>query len=66
MLICKNFPLVRWCVTTVLNHTSASAAVADAYARMSQVMADNAVAADAQEGIDAFLSKREPQWQHRR
>ena len=22
---CKNFPLVRWCVTTVLNHTSASA-----------------------------------------
>ena len=40
--------------------------VADAYARMSQVMADNAVAADAQEGIDAFLTKREPQWQHRR
>ena len=35
--------------------------VADAYARMSQVMADNAVAADAQEGIDAFLTKR-PQW----
>ena len=25
-----------------------------------------AVAADAQEGIDAFLTKREPQWQHRR
>ena len=40
--------------------------VADAYARMSQVMADNAVAADAQEGIDAFLTKRQPQWQHRR
>lgn len=40
--------------------------VTDAYARMSQVMADNAVAADAQEGIDAFLTKREPQWQHRR
>lgn len=39
--------------------------VADAYARMSQVMAHNAVAADAQEGIDAFLSKREPQWKHR-
>ena len=39
--------------------------MADAYARMSQVMADNAVAADAQEGIDAFLNKREPQWQHR-
>ncbi|UVI35820.1 enoyl-CoA hydratase [Brevibacterium spongiae] len=39
--------------------------VADAYARMSQVMAHNAVATDAQEGIDAFLTKREPQWQHR-
>lgn len=39
--------------------------VAEAYERMSQVMAHNAVAADAQEGIDAFLSRREPQWQHR-
>ncbi|SMX82582.1 short chain enoyl-CoA hydratase [Brevibacterium sp. 239c] len=39
--------------------------VADAYAHMSEVMARNAVAADAQEGIDAFLSRREPQWQHR-
>jgi enoyl-CoA hydratase/carnithine racemase len=39
--------------------------VAEAYARMSQVMAHNAVAADAQEGIDAFLTKREPQWRHR-
>ncbi|MGC3020489.1 enoyl-CoA hydratase [Brevibacterium sp. FAM 24630] len=39
--------------------------VAEAYARMSQVMAHNAVGTDAQEGIDAFLSKREPRWQHR-
>lgn len=39
--------------------------LADAYARMSEVMTQNAVAADAQEGIDAFLSRREPQWQHR-
>ncbi|WP_166974633.1 enoyl-CoA hydratase [Brevibacterium atlanticum] len=39
--------------------------VAEAYARMSEVMAHNAVAADAQEGIDAFLTKREPQWRHR-
>ncbi|WP_181275045.1 enoyl-CoA hydratase [Brevibacterium oceani] len=39
--------------------------VVEAYARMSEVMAHNAVAADAQEGIDAFLTKREPQWRHR-
>ena len=39
--------------------------LADAYARMSETMAKNAVAADAQEGIDAFLSRREPHWQHR-
>ncbi|GAA1861441.1 enoyl-CoA hydratase [Brevibacterium marinum] len=39
--------------------------LADAYVHMSEVMAQNAVAADAQEGIDAFLSRREPQWQHR-
>lgn len=39
--------------------------VAEAYARMSEVMAQNAVATDAQEGIDAFLTKREPQWRHR-
>ncbi len=38
---------------------------ADAYARMAEVMADNAVMHDAQEGIDAFLTKREPEWQHR-
>lgn len=37
----------------------------DAYARMSQVMANNAVGYDAQEGIDAFLTKREPQWENR-
>lgn len=37
----------------------------DAYAHMSRVMAKNAVGHDAQEGIDAFLTKREPQWQNR-
>src|SRR5699024_5777617 len=39
--------------------------VDEAYERMSQVMAHNAVTVDAQEGIDAFLSKREPRWRHR-
>lgn len=37
----------------------------DAYAHRAQVMANNAVGHDAQEGIDAFLTKREPQWQNR-
>ena len=33
-----------------------------AYERMAETMATNAMACDAQEGIDAFLSKREPTW----
>lgn len=37
---------------------------AEAYAKMSEVMTRNAVMADAQEGIGAFLDKREPVWQH--
>ena len=36
---------------------------AQAYSLMSETMATNAVACDAQEGIDAFLTKREPIWQ---
>lgn len=36
---------------------------AQAYSLMSETMATNAVARDAQEGIDAFLTKREPIWQ---
>jgi enoyl-CoA hydratase/carnithine racemase len=36
----------------------------DAYAKMSEVMTQNALMADAQEGIGAFLEKREPVWQH--
>lgn len=35
-----------------------------AYAKMSEVMTHNALMADAQEGIGAFLEKREPVWQH--
>lgn len=37
----------------------------EAYRHMVDVMAENAVAHDAQEGIGAFLEKREPTWQHR-
>lgn len=36
----------------------------EAYARMSEVMTANAVMHDAQEGIGAFLEKRQPVWQH--
>ena len=38
---------------------------AEAYRLMSETMATNAVACDAQEGIDAFLTKRQPRWQGR-
>ena len=37
---------------------------AEAYEKMSEVMTRNAVMADAQEGIGAFLEKRDPVWQH--
>jgi enoyl-CoA hydratase/carnithine racemase len=39
--------------------------VADAYALASQVMADNMMAEDAAEGIDAFIAKRPPIWRGR-
>ena len=38
---------------------------ADAYALASQVMADNMMAEDAGEGIDAFIQKRPPTWRGR-
>jgi enoyl-CoA hydratase/carnithine racemase len=36
--------------------------LADAYAHTAAVMVENMLARDAQEGIGAFLEKREPQW----
>jgi enoyl-CoA hydratase/carnithine racemase len=36
-----------------------------AYDYASDVMADNAVLADAGEGIDAFMAKRTPVWKHK-
>jgi len=37
----------------------------DAYAACSTVMTNNMLTTDAQEGIDAFINKRTPEWQHR-
>ena len=38
---------------------------AQAYELMTETMAANAVTCDAQEGMTAFLEKREPVWQDR-
>nr|WP_320134680.1 enoyl-CoA hydratase [uncultured Amphritea sp.] len=37
----------------------------EAYAECSRVMTDNMLTHDAGEGIDAFINKRKPCWQHR-
>ncbi|NVN86476.1 MAG: enoyl-CoA hydratase [Rhodopseudomonas sp.] len=39
--------------------------LADAYRYASQVMAENMMAEDAEEGIGAFIEKREPNWKDR-
>ncbi len=39
--------------------------LADAYRYAAAVMAENMMAADAEEGIGAFIEKREPHWQDR-
>jgi enoyl-CoA hydratase/carnithine racemase len=37
----------------------------DAYRYAAEVMVENMLARDAEEGIDAFIEKREPQWENR-
>ena len=39
--------------------------LADAYAYTGRVMVENMLARDAEEGIGAFIEKREPKWQDR-
>ncbi|GAA0687550.1 enoyl-CoA hydratase [Marinobacterium maritimum] len=39
--------------------------LAEAYAHCSEVMVGNMLTDDAQEGIDAFINKRKPEWTHR-
>ena len=36
--------------------------LADAYDYASRVMVENLLAADAKEGISAFIDKRKPEW----
>ena len=43
-------------------YRQAEMSLADAYAYASEVMTQNMMAADAAEGIDAFLEKRPPHW----
>jgi len=37
--------------------------LADAYDYASSVMVENMLKIDAEEGIDAFIEKRQPKWQ---
>ena len=46
-------------------YRQAELGVQDAYAYTAEVMTRNMMARDAEEGIDAFLQKREPVWQGR-
>ncbi|HEY5299748.1 MAG TPA: enoyl-CoA hydratase-related protein, partial [Acetobacteraceae bacterium] len=43
-------------------YAQAEMGLADAYRHTSEVMVRNMLAADAVEGIDAFLNKRQPVW----
>jgi len=43
-------------------YRQAELGLADAYTYASKVMAENMMAMDAAEGIDAFLEKRKPEW----
>ena len=44
-------------------YRQAEMSLADAYRYTAEVMAENMMASDAEEGIGAFIEKREPKWQ---
>jgi enoyl-CoA hydratase/carnithine racemase len=44
-------------------HRQAEMSLADAYRYAAEVMTENMMARDAEEGIGAFIEKREPKWQ---
>eukprot|EP01035_Chromulina_nebulosa_P010739 gene10739-biopygen8990 len=46
-------------------YRQAEMGLADAYRFASEVMTDNMMARDAEEGIGAFIAKRQPKWEDR-
>jgi enoyl-CoA hydratase/carnithine racemase len=44
-------------------YRQAEMSVADAYRYAAEVMTENMMARDAEEGIGAFIEKRQPKWQ---
>jgi enoyl-CoA hydratase/carnithine racemase len=46
-------------------YRQAEMSLADAYRYAAEVMTENMMAGDAEEGIGAFIEKREPKWQDR-
>jgi enoyl-CoA hydratase/carnithine racemase len=46
-------------------YRQAEMSLADAYRFTAEVMTENMMARDAQEGIGAFIEKREPKWEDR-
>jgi enoyl-CoA hydratase/carnithine racemase len=46
-------------------YRQAEMSLADAYRYAAEVMTENMMARDAEEGICAFIEKREPKWQDR-
>src|SRR3981081_2722795 len=50
---------------TAAFYSQAEMSLADAYRYAAEVMTENMMARDAEEGIGAFIEKREPKWQDR-
>jgi enoyl-CoA hydratase/carnithine racemase len=46
-------------------YRQAEMSLAEAYRYVSQVMVENLMAADAEEGLNAFIDKRQPKWEDR-
>ena len=46
-------------------YRQAEMSLAEAYRYAAEVMTENMMARDAEEGIGAFIEKREPKWQDR-
>ena len=46
-------------------YRQAEMSLAEAYRYVSEVMVENLMARDAEEGLNAFIDKREPKWEDR-